>query len=125
MSGRKVAITLKSFTSVVNQSAAILFPQSQKFAELAAGENLVVRYDVRVNAAKKRDSRKLLSKRNELTVKNLKPGNYSVNYSAVAFQKKSKKQIQKAKSNGKTGFTASFKKVFSTNFSPSAGFTIQ
>lgn len=115
---KNATITLLNFSSA--QSAQALL----RFLERAAQAKLLVRYDVRINAAVKKDSQKLLSKKNQLTVKNLKPGNYNVNYSAAAFAKKTKTQIDKAKANGKTGFTDIHKKVFQTNFSPSAGFTI-
>ncbi len=120
--GKKVTITLKSFTSAINVDQAVLF---RDFEALAASKKLQIRYNVQVTAPKKRDNKKLLSKRNTLTLKNLRPGNYSVKYSASAFSKKSKKQITKAKDKGKTGFTASFKKVYTTNTSPTAAFTIQ
>ena len=120
VSGKNAAITLREFTEAVQ--AATISRSVQDL--LAATTGLTIRYDVRIKAPKKKDSRKILSKRNELTAKRLPPGNYSVNYSANAYSKKSKKQIQKAKSQGKTGFTAQFKKVYSTGFSPSANFTI-
>lgn len=123
VNNRSVRLILRQFTTVVSESAILDFLAPLRAR--AKAKAMTIRYDVKITAAKKKDSRRLLSKRNELTVKNLKPGNYSVNYSAVAYQKKSKKQIEKALDRGKTGFTAKFKKVFSTNFSPSAGFTIQ
>ena len=67
---------------------------------------LKVSYEIQLSKtdAAKRDIKKLQSKRNELTLKNLAPGNYNVKYKAVIMQ------------NGKP--------VARTGFSPDAQFTV-
>jgi hypothetical protein len=124
VTARTAKLVFQNFTQAINtdsiSGALNYLPEL-----LEANAALTIRYDVHVTASKKRESQKLLSKRNELTLTRLAPGNYSVNYSAGAYTKKSKTQIQKAAAQGKTGFTDKYKKVFSTNFSPSAAFAIQ
>jgi hypothetical protein len=72
----------------------------------ATKDKITFRYSVTVqNTAKKNDVRKITSKKNELTIKNLKPGNYNVSYRAEIFE------------NGEP--------AGKTNLSPKANFTIQ
>lgn len=92
---------------------------------LRAKSGPVLRYEVKVKSSTGKTIKSLLAKRNEVTVKNLKPGNYSTNYRASIYVKKNAAQKAKAKASGKKGIALTLTKKFSTNFSPSLDFSIQ
>lgn len=93
---KNVTITVLKFNNAGTKSTA-----QKSLFQISAAKGLKVKYEVSIKGAEKR---KLTSKKNIITVKNLKPGNYTVSYKAVAF-------------NGD-------QKSFSSKPSPSAGFTI-
>lgn len=94
---KTATVTLQKFSG-----ASLTSFRKQVLAAKKGGKKYTIQYDVTLTGPQKK---KLTSKRNEVTFKNLKPGNYSVFYKVVAL---------------KDG-----KKAFASQKSPAAVFTIQ
>lgn len=89
---KKAVVVLQAFSGVQAAQLRALFE-----TEAAKSSAKKVRYQIKLTQLdvpkKKRDERTILSKRNTLTIKSLKPGNYSMKYQAQTV--KNDKVIQK------------------------------
>ena len=118
VSGRTITIILQEFSGVV------ITTSTGSGALKAAVPSTAYRYDVTVRGSKKSDLKRIITKRNELTLKNLKPGNYTVTYTANLYSKRKAAKTKELLRQGKSTFEARFRLVKRTNKSPTANFSI-
>ena len=112
--GRNLTLTLQPFEGVTTEAG------SQQGNLAAARSRETFRYDVRVTPTTGgARARKLLTKRNEVTIRKLKPATYEARYRAIIYRKKNRKQRQRAKERGVKGIRRKLRKVAATDFSPS------
>lgn len=102
---RNVTFTFVPFTKAEKKAATnAIMQRAKKPVKYTFKYNLEIKKD----GAKKKDTISKSSKRNELTVKNLKPGSYSARYRVEIFKKENGRTVPQGK----------------TKFSPSAAFTV-
>jgi hypothetical protein len=103
-----ITVTMEKFNKVAPKSRATTLAIFAKdlLERAAKAAKLSVLYEVNVKGETKKQTRqKILSKRNEVTVKKLAPGNYTTTYRVKAVQGE--------------------KTVYSSNLSPASSFTIR
>lgn len=115
-----ITVMLQDFADVALTASASLSPREQ--AQLLRAVKKTAKptfiYEVRVDPVEKGNVKRITSKKNVLTVNNLKPGSYALDYRATILVKKTAAQKKKAKAAGKKGVALNFNKKGSTNFSP-------
>jgi len=124
---RRAKLIFQPFEDVLlEEEAFAMFEEAfgEEFVAFARNTQPIFRYRVQVNAPRKRNNIRRQVKRNEITLRRLRPGNYSVRYRAIAFEKRPRRAQRRLRARGVPKFRANNKQVYSTNFSPSAGFTI-
>lgn len=120
---RRVTLTLKEFSEATDVSLAAQIAQ-KKLKLTTQTASFTFRYDVRLSSSSSNDNRRRVTKRNQVTFRNLNVGSYTARYRATIFQRRSASGRRRAEQNGKTGLNARFRRVASTGFSPSASFNI-
>lgn len=98
VSGRQGTFKLQKFASVQAKSATLTRASKPK---------LSIRYDIKVDAdsRKKRDNRRKTSKKNQISLKGLKPGGYSSSYRVLTLR--GEKTVRKTKFSPPQRFTVS------------------
>lgn len=123
-----ITIQLIEFSDVALASNSVsrrsISARELRLAAAKAKQKLTFRYEVRVKSETGKTIRNITAKKNIVTVKNLKPGNYTTDYRATIYVKKTAAQKAKAKAAGKKGMALDFTKKSSTNFSPTLAFTL-
>lgn len=100
---KNITITMEKFSKALPKSGRAMLALA---ALRAKQPKLTIKYEVNVKGATRQQTRtKIVSKKNEITVKKLAPGNYTSTYRVQAFQGE--------------------KRVYQSNVSPKATFTIR